>query len=98
MAVRVASFLGTPATKQTCMRASATGMMTQRRSFHRSLAPQFKACVVGAAGGIGQPLSLLLKNDPLVTDLRVYDLAPITPGVAADLSHINTPAKVTLIY
>jgi len=27
--------------------------------------------------------------------LHLYDLAPVTPGVAADLSHINTPAKVT---
>jgi malate dehydrogenase len=51
-------------------------------------------CVVGAAGGIGQPLSLLLKANPLVTTLSCYDLAPVTPGVAADLSHVNTGAKV----
>lgn len=55
----------------------------------------YKVAVVGAAGGIGQPLSLLLKNSPLVTELNLYDLAPVTPGVAADLSHINTPAKVS---
>lgn len=48
----------------------------------------------GAAGGIGQPLSLLLKQSPLVTDLRLYDIVH-TPGVAADLSHIDTPSKVT---
>jgi malate dehydrogenase len=54
----------------------------------------YRVAVVGAAGGIGQPLSLLLKNHPLTTELNLYDLAPITPGVAADLSHINTPAKV----
>jgi len=52
-------------------------------------------CVVGAAGGIGQPLSLLMKSSPLVTKLSLYDLAPVTPGVACDLSHINTGAKVT---
>ncbi|KAJ3095231.1 malate DEHYDROGENASE, NAD-dependent [Phlyctochytrium planicorne] len=46
-----------------------------------------------AAGGIGQPLSLLLKANPLVTDLALFDIVN-TPGVAADLSHINTPAKV----
>ncbi|KAJ3042980.1 hypothetical protein HDV00_006287 [Rhizophlyctis rosea] len=48
----------------------------------------------GAAGGIGQPLSLLVKSNPLVTELALYDIAN-TAGVAADLSHINTPAKVT---
>jgi len=53
----------------------------------------YKVAVLGAAGGIGQPLSLLLKMNPLVTDLRLFDIAN-TPGVAADLSHLNTTAKV----
>jgi len=48
--------------------------------------------VLGAAGGIGQPLSLLLKMNPLVSTLALYDIAN-TPGVAADLSHCNTPAQ-----
>ena len=48
---------------------------------------------MGASGGIGQPLSLLLKNSPLVTELSLYDIVN-TPGVAADLSHIDTPARV----
>jgi len=52
-----------------------------------------KAVVLGAAGGIGQPLSLLLKANPLVTELGLFDIVN-TPGVAADLSHISTPAKV----
>jgi len=52
-----------------------------------------KVTVLGAAGGIGQPLSLLLKNSPYVSHLNLYDIVN-TPGVAADLSHINTPAKV----
>ncbi|CAD6991670.1 unnamed protein product [Ceratitis capitata] len=39
--------------------------------------------------GIGQPLSLLLKNNPLVSNLALYDIVH-TPGVAADLSHIDT--------
>lgn len=50
--------------------------------------------VAGASGGIGQPLSLLLKQSPLVSELSLYDVVN-TPGVAADLSHIETPAKVT---
>lgn len=49
---------------------------------------------MGAAGGIGQPLALLMKNCKMVTELSVYDVAPFTMGVAADLSHIETPAKV----
>ncbi|KAF9441900.1 hypothetical protein P691DRAFT_790488 [Macrolepiota fuliginosa MF-IS2] len=52
-----------------------------------------KAVVLGAVGGIGQPLSLLLKANPLVDELSLYDIVA-TPGVAADLSHISTPAKV----
>jgi len=55
----------------------------------------FKCSVLGAAGGIGQPLSLMMKLNPRVTALTCYDVAPITPGVAADLSHIATGAKTT---
>ncbi|KAG0024322.1 hypothetical protein BGZ80_004284 [Entomortierella chlamydospora] len=50
--------------------------------------------VCGAAGGIGQPLSLLLKQSDLITHLALYDVVN-APGVAADLSHINTRSKVT---
>lgn len=53
-----------------------------------------KVVVAGAAGGIGQPLSLLLKLSPFVTELALYDIVN-TPGVAADLSHISTAATVT---
>ncbi|EDO16970.1 hypothetical protein Kpol_1041p28 [Vanderwaltozyma polyspora DSM 70294] len=49
-----------------------------------------KVCVLGASGGIGQPLSLLLKLNPYVSDLALYDISDITAGVAKDLSHINT--------
>lgn len=52
-----------------------------------------KVAVLGAAGGIGQPLGLLLKLNPLVNNLALYDIAA-TPGVAADISHVNTTAKV----
>jgi hypothetical protein len=36
-------------------------------------------------------LSLLLKTSPLITELALYDVVN-TPGVAADLSHISSPA------
>ncbi|KAG0580534.1 hypothetical protein M758_4G182800 [Ceratodon purpureus] len=58
-----------------------------------SATPKRKVAVLGAAGGIGQPLGLLMKLNPLVTDLSLYDIAA-TPGVASDLSHINTGAHV----
>jgi malate dehydrogenase len=58
----------------------------------------FKVCVVGGAGGIGQPLSMLMAMDPNVSELCVYDLTiAMVPaaGVAADLSHVNHKCKVT---
>mgnify|MGYP001104024986 FL=1 len=55
-----------------------------------------KVAILGAAGGIGQALSLLLKIQlPNGTEISLYDIAPVTPGVAADLSHIPTDVKVT---
>lgn len=50
--------------------------------------------VLGASGGIGQPLSLLLKQSPLVERLSLYDVCH-TKGVGADLSHIETNCQVT---
>ncbi len=55
-----------------------------------------KVAVLGAAGGIGQALSLLLKTQlPAGSALSLYDVAPVVPGVAVDLSHIPTDVKVT---
>jgi malate dehydrogenase len=57
----------------------------------------FKVCVCGASGGIGQPLSLLMATDPNVAELSVYDLsmAMVPPaGVAADLGHLEKRVKV----
>ena len=54
-----------------------------------------KVTVLGAAGGIGQPLSLILKNSlPAGSKLALYDVNPATPGVAKDLSHIPTDVSV----
>lgn len=54
-----------------------------------------KVAVLGAAGGIGQALALLLKTQlPKNAELSLYDIAPVTPGVAVDLSHIPTPVEV----
>jgi len=64
-----------------------------QRNFSTSNVSNANVAVLGASGGIGQPLSLLLKMSPWVTRLTLYDIAH-TPGVAADLSHISTKANV----
>lgn len=55
--------------------------------------PGFKVAILGAAGGIGQPLALLMKMNPLVSVLHLYDVVN-TPGVTADISHMDTGAVV----
>ena len=50
-----------------------------------------KVAVLGAAGGIGQALALLLKNQlPAGSELSLYDIAPVTPGVCNGLKSIPT--------
>ncbi|KAI9715596.1 MAG: Malate dehydrogenase, cytoplasmic [Candelaria pacifica] len=66
----------------------------QRRAFSVSARQASKVTVLGAAGGIGQPLSLLMKLNPRVSELALYDIRG-GPGVAADISHINTKSTVT---
>ncbi|CAL9071660.1 unnamed protein product [Musa acuminata var. zebrina] len=56
-------------------------------------APGFKVAILGAAGGIGQPLALLMKMNPLVSVLHLYDVVN-SPGVTADVSHMDTGAVV----
>jgi len=54
-----------------------------------------KVALLGAAGGIGQPLALLLKIGlPAGTHLALADIVNV-PGVTVDLSHICTPVTVT---
>ena len=60
----------------------------------KGAAPGFKVAILGAAGGIGQPLSMLMKMNPLVSVLHLYDVVN-TPGVTADISHMDTGAVVT---
>ncbi|CAL5324481.1 unnamed protein product [Camellia sinensis] len=53
----------------------------------------FKVAILGAAGGIGQPLAMLMKMNPLVSVLHLYDVVN-APGVTADISHMDTSAVV----
>ncbi|MFW5646893.1 MAG: lactate/malate family dehydrogenase [Acetivibrio ethanolgignens] len=44
-----------------------------------------KLTLLGAAGGIGQPLSMILKNNlPAGSKLSLFDVAPFTHVVATD--------------
>ena len=55
--------------------------------------PKHKVALLGASGGIGQPLALLLKMSPMISELALYDIKQAaTPcvGVAADVSHVST--------
>ena len=57
----------------------------------------FKVAVLGASGGIGQPLSLLLKLNPRIGQLNLYDIekaAMPAKGVAADVTDVDTIARV----
>lgn len=66
---------------------------SQRSVSHLNTQASYKVAILGAAGGIGQPLALLIKMSPLVSALHLYDVANVK-GVAADLSHCNTPSQV----
>lgn len=76
-------------------RTAARALTSQSRLFSSSASRLTKVAVLGAGGGIGQPLSLLLKSDPLVTSLSLYDIRG-APGVAADVSHVDTGSEVRL--
>jgi len=58
----------------------------------------FKVCVGGGSGGIGQPLCMLMAMNENVKELCVYDLdIAMVPagGVATDLSHLEKRVKVS---
>lgn len=65
----------------------STAAVLGRRAMSAAAA-KTKVAVLGAGGGIGQPLSMLLKLSPVVDELACYDIVG-TPGVAADLSHVS---------
>ncbi|KAJ9596704.1 hypothetical protein L9F63_012272 [Diploptera punctata] len=64
-----------------------------KSSFYKTNVRNFKVAVSGAAGGIGQALSLLLKQCEIIQELALYDIGN-TRGIALDISHINTKCKV----
>lgn len=69
---RIASRLTNSAVLTPFAAAATTNMAQPTRGY--------KVAIVGAAGGIGQPLALLAKQSHLVSQLSLYDVAPVTPG------------------
>ncbi|KAJ1986295.1 Malate dehydrogenase, cytoplasmic, partial [Coemansia thaxteri] len=65
------------------MFATRNSLKLAARSFSTAVPLHSKVAVLGAAGGIGQPLSLLLKANTRISKLSLYDIQN-TPGVAAD--------------
>ncbi|XP_038970450.1 malate dehydrogenase, glyoxysomal [Phoenix dactylifera] len=70
-----------------------TSLLGRENCRSKGGAPGFKVAILGASGGIGQPLALLMKMNPLVSVLHLYDVVN-TPGVTADISHMDTGAVV----
>lgn len=89
------SFLGSESTLLLKNSYASKARKCSERSYSY-VQPQasYKVAILGASGGIGQPLALLIKMSPLVSELNLYDIANVK-GVAADLSHCNTPSKVS---
>jgi malate dehydrogenase len=81
------NILVSPKPKSTMFVAKFASQATARSFAARAMSTK-KVAVLGAGGGIGQPLSMLLKLSPLVDELACYDIVG-TPGVAADLSHVS---------
>jgi len=77
------------------LKSTATAAANGLRTFATSGQNNVRVAVLGGGGGIGQPLALLLKHSPMISQLAVYDVAPFTPGVAKDLSHIETLGQVS---
>lgn len=74
------------------------GMMIERGNCRaKGGCAGFKVAILGAAGGIGQPLAMLMKMNPLVSLLHLYDVVN-APGVTADISHMDTGAVVRNLF
>ncbi|KAG6424376.1 hypothetical protein SASPL_114794 [Salvia splendens] len=74
------------------LRRSAAASYMSICAFASPPGQQWKVAILGAAGGIGQTPSLLMKLNPMVSHLSHYDIAG-TPGVAADVSYVNTRSE-----
>ena len=77
-----------------CLCTSVTALS---RSFSAVSEAKFKVCVSGGAGGIGQPMSMLMAMNPLVKKVSIQDvtMAMVPPsGVVVDFSQLEYPSNV----
>lgn len=77
-------------------RTIASALPAGARALSVTAKTNTKVAVLGGSGGIGQPLSMLMKLSLGcdVSHVSVYDVAH-APGVASDLSHIDTATSVS---
>lgn len=76
------------------LQRSSIWLLQTARKLSTSNVKRIKVAVLGAAGGIGQPLSLLLKQSKNITQINMYDIAKHTAGIAKDVSHIETKSLI----
>ncbi|CAA0834136.1 Malate dehydrogenase 1- mitochondrial [Striga hermonthica] len=74
------------------LRRSTASSAESGRDLSLASEPELKVAVLGARGGIRQPLSFFMKLNPLLSNLALYDIAG-TPSVAADVTYINTRSE-----
>lgn len=65
------------------------------RNFSTSGCKFYKIAIHGASGRIGQTISVFMKMNPMVSEVRLQDCAKNIEGVALDISHIESPPDVT---
>lgn len=90
---RKSPFLGNESNAALLSYSARKALQSSRSNSTLKVQASYKVAVLGAGGGIGQPLALLVKMSPLVSALHLYDIANVK-GVAADISHCNTPSQV----
>ncbi|KAI9607507.1 hypothetical protein H4Q26_006033 [Puccinia striiformis f. sp. tritici PST-130] len=56
---------------------------------------RFKSRSLGCSRRYRSTVVLATQQNPNITELALFDVAPVVKGVAVDISHINTPSTVT---
>lgn len=64
------------------------------RDYASSAKDGFRVALIGGGGAVGQSMAMILKLSPLISQLNLYDLAPLD-GLALDISHICSSSKVS---
>lgn len=64
------------------------------KEYYSGIPSNVVTTLIGAATPVGRMASLLLKQNPYIDELRLYDQSENSCGVALDLSHIDTDTKV----